>query len=64
MAEISAEQAYMHLHKQLQVQRNTLRRRGVAESIIDVEIKNLRNAVSAELWSALLNPVKSGSNSP
>jgi hypothetical protein len=65
MHELSAEQAYLHLSKQLKVQANTLRRKGIAESVIDVEINNLRIAVRAELWHIMFDvPVKSGDNSP
>jgi hypothetical protein len=65
MRELSADQAYVHLSKQLQVQGNKLRRKGIAESVIDVEINNLRIAVRAALWDILFDvPMKSGGNSP
>jgi Family of unknown function (DUF6074) len=56
MATLSQTKADAYLHQQLQVQAQTMRRRGIAEEVIAGEIKHLESAIRSELWKCILTP--------
>jgi Family of unknown function (DUF6074) len=56
MAVLSSTRADIHLRQQLQVQVDTMRRRGIAESEIVREIRSLEAAIRAELWRSVITP--------
>jgi hypothetical protein len=56
MAGMRPEAAEGHLGRQLDIQRDALRRKQVPAAAIDREIKHLQNAIRAALWSAVLTP--------
>lgn len=44
------EKAEQHIQRQLQCQRDALRRRGVAENIVAREIRDMEAAIRAAMW--------------
>jgi hypothetical protein len=56
MARLSQAQADAHLRQQLQVQAQTMQRRGIAEEVITGEMRRLESAIRRELWKCILTP--------
>jgi hypothetical protein len=53
MLELDATTADEHLQRQLQVQADTMGRRGIAVDLIDRQLKSMESAVRAEIWRAM-----------
>jgi hypothetical protein len=56
MLELDATMADEHLQRQLQVQADTMGRRGIAVDLIDRQLKSMESAVRAEIWRAMFAP--------
>ncbi|MGN6285199.1 MAG: DUF6074 family protein [Afipia sp.] len=56
IAGMSAEAGERHLIRQLEIQFDTLARKGVNCDLVEREVVALRNAIRAALWSAVLTP--------
>jgi Family of unknown function (DUF6074) len=56
MATLSQARADAYLHQQLQLQAQTMRRRGIAEDVVAGEMKRLESAIRSELWKCILTP--------
>ncbi|WP_454917293.1 DUF6074 family protein [Xanthobacter sediminis] len=56
IATLKPDRGERYLAKQLQIQADTLARRGVAPAIIGEHIKALESAIRAELWRVVLVP--------
>jgi hypothetical protein len=56
IAKLSQSQADAYLRQQLQVQIQTMQRRGMAEDVITGEIRRLEFAIKRELWKCILTP--------
>lgn len=52
----SREKAEAHLQRQLEIQAETMRRRGFAERTIETELSALRSAVRVALWRSVITP--------
>lgn len=55
MAKLPANTAEKHLAHQLQVQAQTMTRRGIASEVVESEIRTLENAIRAELCNVVLS---------
>ncbi|WP_418291955.1 DUF6074 family protein [Methylobacterium durans] len=55
-AAVTTAKAEAHLQRQLQVQRETLQRRGVAPESISAELTAIEGNIRAACWSLLLAP--------
>jgi Family of unknown function (DUF6074) len=58
MARFSQAKADAHLRQQLQIQADTMRRKGIAEEVVAGEIRRLESAIKNELWTCILTPEK------
>lgn len=56
MAGMRPEAAKGHLGRQLDIQRDSLKRKQVPAGAIDREIQHLQSAICAALWGAVLTP--------
>jgi hypothetical protein len=56
MARSSPAKADAHLRQQLQVQAETMRRKGIAEDVVADEVRRLEAAIKNELWTCVLLP--------
>jgi len=54
MAKLPQKTAEKHLAHQLQVQAQTMTKRGIAPEIIEDEIRALESAIRAELWYVVM----------
>lgn len=54
MAEYPPSTAEKHLAAQLNIQRDTMLKRGIATAIIDRELRALETAIRTELWHLVL----------
>lgn len=52
----SREKAAAHLDRQLEIQAETMRRRGFAARTIQAELRALRSAVQVALWRCVITP--------
>lgn len=52
----STAKAEAHLQRQLQIQRGTLERRGVAFAAIEAELKAIEGNIRAACWRLMLAP--------
>jgi hypothetical protein len=60
MAAVSERAAEKHLATQLDVQRATMARRGIASELIEKQIHALELAIRCELWREILTPDSGG----
>jgi hypothetical protein len=58
MAKSSQAKADAHLRQQLQIQAETMRRKGIADDVIGAELRRLEAAIKNELWTCILLPEK------
>ena len=56
MAASSSSTAEKHLAYQLQVQAETMVRRGIAQDLVKAQIRSLELAIRAELWRLVMQP--------
>ena len=56
ITELSPRAGERHLARQLQLQRETLLRKGVAPEIVDCELVALERAIRTAIWSVVLTP--------
>jgi hypothetical protein len=56
MAKLPLKSAEAHLQRQLEIQADTMRRRGIAERAIAREMRTLQTAVRVRLWNCILLP--------
>ena len=56
MLELSEFAAGEHLARQVTVQREAMKRRGISAALIERQAKSFEASVRAELWRALLQP--------
>ena len=56
MADMRPEVADGHLRRQLDIQRDALRRKQVPEANIAIELRRLESAVRAALWKVIFAP--------
>jgi hypothetical protein len=56
MCELPPATAEKHLRETLRVQADTMARRGILATTIDIEIRALECAVRAALWRQVLTP--------
>jgi len=56
MAKLSRKKGEEHLQRQLQIQADTMRRRGIAEAVITRELRGLATAARAAVWRCVLVP--------
>jgi hypothetical protein len=54
MAELSPKAAEKHLAAQLALQVRTMARKGIAEAIIERELRTLETAIRVHLWQLVL----------
>ena len=60
MAELPSKSAENHLRRQLDIQIETLTKRGIPPEVIAQEICMLETAIRAELWWAVMTPGGAG----
>lgn len=48
--------AEAHLQRQIQIQRETLQRRGVMPKVIEAELRSVEGNIRAECWGLLIAP--------
>lgn len=53
---LKADRAERYLAKQMQIQADTLARRGIAPEVVAEQVKALESAIRAELWRVVLTP--------
>lgn len=56
MTDLRPAKAEAHLQRQIDIQRQTLLRKGVAPALIEPEMRALEAAVRTELWHLVLAP--------
>ncbi|TAH67631.1 MAG: hypothetical protein EWM45_06625 [Rhodopseudomonas palustris] len=56
IAGMSAEAGEGHMQRQIDIQRQTLERKGVAADLIEAELKALESAIRAALWRTIMAP--------
>jgi hypothetical protein len=56
IAQLSPAQSQAYLRRVLQLQEQTMRRRGISEGMIARELRRLEAAFRAELWRQILTP--------
>lgn len=56
IAAMSAEAGEGHLQRQLEIQRQTLARKGVSAAAIELELKGLASAIRSALWRVVFAP--------
>ncbi|ACA18248.1 hypothetical protein M446_3875 [Methylobacterium sp. 4-46] len=55
-AAATTAKAEAHLRRQLELQRQTMERRGINSATIDAELQDIQGHVRAVVWSLLLAP--------
>ena len=60
MADLSEATAEKHLAAQLDIQRTTMARRGIAPELVEVQLRALECAIRCELWREILTPDSGG----
>jgi hypothetical protein len=55
MAKLPQKTVEKHLAHQLQIQAETMARRGIAAEIINRELRGLESAIRAELWHVVMS---------
>ena len=56
VAELNPDAGDRHIKHQLKIQRDIMLRKGVAEEIIESELKAMDRAVRCALWRAVITP--------
>ena len=56
ISNMSAEVGEGHLQRQLDIQHQTLARKGVSDVAIRAELRSLQNAIRAALWRVVFAP--------
>jgi hypothetical protein len=55
-AALNPEACERHINRQLQVQRDTMLRKGVSAARVERELKSMEAAIRAALWRSVLTP--------